>query len=162
LLPHSLKVETLRPCNRSAAIIHDKMISIQLLLAALFVFMARLFFSSPSYPLTNFPEIARGNTCVHLLTPSGIPYTPAVMLFQMGKPNFIDIYTNQTAAHYRGISFRKIYMTSPVYRRKSLHQTLTGRPLFQTISPAVQQIFDNRNATWWTRCHRHWMELRQR
>ena len=134
----------------------------QLLLAALCVYVARLFLSSSTYPLTKFPEFARGHTCVHLLTPSGIPYSPAVMLFQMGKPIFIDLYTNQTASHFRGINFRKIYMTSPVYRRRSLHQTLTGPPLFQAMSPAVQQIFDNRNTTWWSRCHRHWMELRQR
>jgi hypothetical protein len=164
------KVETLtRPRNRAAAIIHDKMIAIQILFAALCVYVARLFFRTSTYPLANFPEIARGHTCVHLLTPGGIPYSPAVMLFppqtsKLSFPIFIDLYTNKTVTHYTGTSFRRIYMTSPVYRRQSLHHVLRSKPVFQfeSMSPAVHQILDGRNTTWWTRCHRHWLELRTR
>jgi len=170
--PSLLKVECWdRSRYRTPATIHDKMIT-TILIATLCLFMARIFLSNHdhTYPLTNFPEIARGHTCVHLLTPSGTPYSPAVMFFQQSQsttksnrnrnPIFIDLYTNKTVSHYK--NFRRIYMTSPVYQRRSLHQTLRGKPLFEIMSPAVRKIFDDRNTTWWNRCHRHWLEFRSR
>ena len=136
------------------------MLAIRILIAILMAFVARLFFR-PTMPLNNFPEIARGHTCVHLFNPHSGPHSPAVMTFQAQTPVFTDLYTNRSAIVYKGYTLRQIYMTSPVYRRKSVYQTLLGKPLFQIMTPTVRTILENRNKTWWSRCDRHWRELRQ-
>jgi hypothetical protein len=143
------------------------MFAARIILSIFLAIVSRLFFR-PSYSFHQFPEMIRSPTCLHLQTPSGRIHSPAYMVFPQGSttsPVFMDLYTNRTAVAYRNLSFKKIYMTSPVYQRRSLHRTLViGRSPYQQamLSPAILRILENRNATWWHRCDRHWRELQQR
>jgi len=132
------------------------------LCALLFAFTMR-----PTYPVEAFSELATSHACVHLLDSHKHPHRPAYMILPEGSlvPIFVDLYTNNTIGtvvqYAHTASYHTIIMTSPVYGRRSLHQTLLHPPPIQqmALAPAVRKVFENRNATWWVRCDRHWREL---
>ena len=117
----------------------------------------------------DFPEMITGHTCVHLKGLKGQPIQPAVMVLLNGKPAFTDLLTNRTIGNYyaytkkspASVAYHRIFLTSPVYQRRSLYTTLTRpNPIqYSTLHPTVKAIYDRRTQVWWERCMQHWEEL---
>jgi hypothetical protein len=137
----------------------------------LMVYLAGWLYASlvyiPVRPFEQFPEIARGHTCVHLDTLD----TPAYMVLERGEPVFYDLWTNRTIGSsytYTGSitrtgAYTKIHMTSPVYWQRTLYQVLTDPiPFKRTVPPVLLKIYENRKEYWWSRCVRHYQEFRER
>jgi len=134
------------------------------------LYAAFLYNYTPLRPFHQFPEIARGHTCVHL-DQGNEPGSPAYMVLERGEPVFYDLWTNETIGSYyaytgrilRPNAFNRIRMTSPVYWHKTLYQVLTNpKPLNRTVPPVLLRIYEKRKDYWWTRCVRHYQEFRER
>jgi hypothetical protein len=141
---------------------------IVILAAYLVGWLFAAFFYTPLRPFEQFPEIARGHTCVHLDQDNE---APAYMVLERGEPIFYDLWTNRTIGSYytytnrfiRSNAFKKIRMTSPVYWQKTLYQVLTEpKPFNRTVPPVLLKIYEKRKAYWWTRCVSHYQEFRER
>ena len=137
------------------------------LLAYLTGWVFAAFVYTPLRPFEQFPEIARGHTCVHLDSLD----TPAYMVIERGEPVFYDLWTNQTIGSsytYTGRitrtgAYTKIHMTSPVYWQKTLYEVLMAPTLFtRTVPPVLLKIYEKRKEYWWSRCVRHYQEFRER
>jgi hypothetical protein len=141
---------------------------IVLLLAYLAGWLYAAFLYTPIRPFEQFPEIARGHTCVHLDQDNTFP---AYMVLERGEPVFYDLWTNRTLGSYydytgqyiRSRAFHKIRMTSPVYWKKTLYEVLTHPKQFKrTVPPVLLKIYEKRKEYWWMRCVRHYQEFRER
>ncbi len=110
-------------------------------------------------------------TCVHQMY-EGRAFAPAYMVLENGVPTFYHLYTNLTFGSYtdytgfsdRLHAYRQIRLTSPVYWRKTLLEALQ-EPIVNTTnytSPVVQRIMDRKKQFWWSRCVRHYEELKER
>jgi hypothetical protein len=141
---------------------------IVLLMAYLAGWLYAAFFYTPLRPFEQFPEIARGHTCVHLDQENSMP---AYMILERGEPVFYDLWTNRTLGSYydytgqyiRPSAFHKIRMTSPVYWHRTLYEVLTHPKQFtRTAPPVLLKIYEKRKEYWWSRCVRHSQEFRER
>ena len=130
-------------------------------------YAAFLYNYTPLHPFHQFPEIARGHTCVHLDQKDPVP---AYMVLERGEPVFYDLWTNKTIGSYyaytgrfiRPNAFYRIRMSSPVYFHKTLYQVLTEpRPFNRTVPPVLLKIYEKRKEYWWDRCVRHYQEFRE-
>jgi hypothetical protein len=132
---------------------------IVILMAYLAGWFFAAFYYTPLRPFEQFPEIARGHTCVHLDHGQ-----PAYMVLERGEPVFYDLWTNRSIGTYyaytdrfmRQTAYRYIQMTSPVYCNKTLFQIMTeSRFVNRTVPYRVSEM---RTKTWWNRCVRHYQE----
>ena len=131
------------------------------------LYAAFLYNYTPLRPFDQFPEIARGHTCVHL----DHEEAPAYMVLERGEPVFYDLWTNRTIGSYysytgrilRPNAFNRIRMSSPVYWHKTLYQVLTEpRSFNRTVPPVLLKVYEKRKEYWWNRCVQHYREFRER
>jgi len=127
-------------------------------------------FLAVSYHL-RLSETFKSITCVHQMY-EGRAFAPAYMVLENGVPTFYHLYSNLTFGSYtdytgvynRLHAYKQIYLTSPVYWRKTLFEVLREPVIIPTnySSPVVQQIMDRKKEFWWRHCVRHYEELKER
>jgi len=139
-----------------------------MLLTILLAYLAGCFLGL-SYHL-RLSDTFKDVTCVHRMQ-EGQAFAPAYMVVTNGVPTFYHLYTNlsygsytdYTGIHNRLHAYRQIYLSSPVYWRKNMFDALREPVIMPTnySSPVIQRIMDRKKQFWWSRCVRHYEEVKE-